>query len=169
MDHVENVGMLVRPELRDQVLVAAVYSTFIESLSLYESTMATLERNWDLDFQQVERLGIRPCPTDVANIMASGECARRFGDLLRSVPGFFSYDRLPCVCADCDVCEFESIHGCVCALKTWRVDLRPKLSRNGIIVPQRNQRGWISRLWIFRHCGDRHPFPLAVRGEVVAA
>src|SRR5262249_44146999 len=105
------------------MLIAAVYSVLIESLPLYLSTAKALERHWDLDLTRVERLGIRPCPTEVANIFASAECATRFGDLLAQVPGFFSYDRLPCVCANCDSCQFRWTRDCVCAHKVWRVDL----------------------------------------------
>jgi hypothetical protein len=167
MPQIEHAPVPLAP--RQETLAAAAYSILIQSLPLYVSTLKSLERQWDLDLVQVERLGIRACPTDVANIMASGECARRFGDQLSEVHGFYCYDRLPCVCADCDFCEFRWTNGCVCALKTWRVDLEPRLSHNGIIVPQRNRRDLISRLWVFRHPGDRHPFPLTVRGEAVAA
>jgi hypothetical protein len=154
---------------RQQTLVAAAYSVLIESLPLYVSTLKSLERHWGLDLVQVERLGIRACPTDVANILASGECGRRFGDQLKQVPGFYCYDRLPCVCANCDFCEFRWTDSCVCALKTWRVDLEPRLSHNGILVPEPNRRGWISTLWIFRHPGDERPFRLRVRREAVAS
>ena len=167
MTHSKN--KLVPPELRTAMLTTAVYSTFIDSLPLHVETVRILESAWSLDLAQVERFGIRQCPTVVENIMASGSCAQRYGDCLNQVSGFYFHNRLPCVCRNCDFCEFWWIDSCVCALKTWRVDLDPKLSQTGIIVPQRNWRGWISRLWIFRHPGDQCPFPLTVRGEAVAA
>jgi hypothetical protein len=157
------------PDAQHAMVVAAVYSVLIESLPLYTSTVTTLEKHWDLDLAQVECLGIRPSPTDIVNVFASAECAERFGDRLVQVPGFFSYNRLPCVCASCECCQFRWSEDCICANKVWRIDLDPKLSRRGLIVPQRDLRGLIERLWIYRHTGDRRPFPLMIRREPIAA
>jgi hypothetical protein len=166
--HIE--GRLVPPELRAEMLVAAVFWTLIDSLPSDPSTVETLVRRWSLDPVQVERWSIRQCPTVAQNLVASAECARVYGDRLKRVPGFYSYDRLPCVCADCDFCELGPLDTCACETKSWRVDLDPKLSHHGIIVPQRKRCAWmISGLSIFRHPGDQRPFPLRVRGEAVAA
>jgi hypothetical protein len=161
--------MMLPPTLQNSILPAAVYSVFLECLPLYETTCEALERHWDLNSTQINRLGITSCPTAIGNILASAECEERFRNRLVQVPGFFCYDRLPCVCDSCEFCQFHWTEYCICARRVWLADLDPRLARHGIIVPERNNRGWISRLWIYRHVRDQSPFPLTVRTKKVAA
>jgi hypothetical protein len=151
-----------------EMIIAAVYSSFINELPLYVSTVRAL-KHWDLDEGQIWQLGIRPCPTFEVNEFVSAECFRRYGDRLGEVAGFFSIDR-PCAnCEDCEFCKFRWTADCICARKTWRADIDPRLAANGLLVPERNRSGLILRLWVYRWHGDRRPFPLAIRREAVAA
>ncbi len=128
-----------RPKLRR----AAVYEYLVrDCLNLYVDSLSDIERVWGLDREDVDRLGIVSCPSEVGNIIGAGACAQRFGELF-DVPGFYR-------CSGC-----------------WWLDLDARLARRGLIVPVRDSR-WpslMSGLRIFRHVRDQRPFILRVRAE----
>jgi hypothetical protein len=154
---------------------AAVLKCLVDGLSLTVGTFRAIKKDWDLDQNEVERMGIVSCPGKIQNLIASEVCAFKFGDL-STVPGLYGIDRLPCNCATCEICSSDEVQldqlfesqKCICALKSWRVDIDERLASHGVILPTRDSQGWISDLWVYRHTRDGRPFPLRVR-EVVAA
>lgn len=165
----------VPQSLLEPMFRAAVYSTLISSLPLYEDTFFQLQKDWYLQKNEIDTLGIVSCPRKIANLIASSECSQSYGDL-SAVPGFYAVTRLPCDCSECEVCgSFEvqldqlfEKESCICALPSWRIDIDERRSDRGVILPTRDARGWITSLWIYRHTRDRYPFPLKVRKEVAA-
>jgi hypothetical protein len=167
----------VPTELLPVMRRAAVLMCFVQSLGLSKDTAIQIHKDWGLPFSEMNRLNIVSCPTMTENLLASEVCAFKFD--VSDIPGFYGIDRLPCDCAICEVCSSVEVQTdalshpgekyCICAVKSWRVDLDPKLAQRGIILPVRDpKRGWICDLQIFRHTRDRAPFILRVRRELAA-
>jgi hypothetical protein len=144
-------------ELKPRLRQDEVYSYLVhECLSLYAHTVRDIERHWDLSEEEARHLGVCSCPSEIGNLIASQKCARKFADLT-GIPGFYSYDRLDSMC-----CCFEWWNECVCILTSWRLNVDPRLSQSGLIVPIGNS------LMVYRSAKDPHPFKLAVRTRRVA-
>ena len=127
--------------LSPQVFRAAVFYYLVhECLNLYVDTMKDIERVWGLEEEEVFRLGICSCPSQVNNLIAASACAERFGELTR-LPGFYL----------CDGC--------------WWLDIDANLSCRGLFVPVRDSRLWIVGLRVFRNVRDERPFMLRVRAQ----
>lgn len=153
------------PALRELMPRAAVHSYLIHNcFSLREDTAKAIER--DLGYSPAEiidRFSVRSCPANVGNLLASAACLKRFGrDALLGTPGFYPLTREsePCFCL-----EWRS--DCVCALESWRLDLDPRLTDRGFILPIRHSRYPMifEALRIFRDTRDPRGFLLKVRRD----
>ncbi|HAF13094.1 MAG TPA: hypothetical protein DCK93_01380 [Blastocatellia bacterium] len=137
----------------------AVFAFLIDHcLSLRAATAADIERAWQMTTEAAYEAGIRSCPTEIENLIASGSCRDRFGDeVLKTIDRFYKFDRLgsECLC-------LEWRRDCVCHLQTWRLDIDPELADRGLIVPAR-EAGRIIFLQVFRHARDLHPFRFRLR------
>lgn len=141
--------MATKPQInRLDLRRCAAYQYLVrECLNLSVSTLRDIEHVWGLDSEDVERLGIVSCPPQATNLIAAGAVAEKFGEsVLYDVDGFYK-------CGEC-----------------WWLDLDPRLSRRGLIVPMRH---WywpnlITDLQVFPHVRAR-PFLLRTRAERIAA
>lgn len=141
---------------------AAVYAYLIFcQLSLGWDTLRSLEAAGYLK-SDILRLGIRTPPTEIGNLLASAACVNRFGrDALIQSGIFYSYDRTgsPCNCL-----EWRS--DCVCDLESWRIDIDPRHSERGFILPVCHPDYlYIKSLRLFRNANDAHGFILRVRTD----
>ena len=141
------MGILNSDALKRQLKVPAVYGFLVHyclsdlSAHLAESIM----KRWGIDEDALDRLVLRAYPTQIQNLIASKACADEFGDL-STVRGFY-------LCND-----------------VWWLDLDPRWSGNGFLMPVRDgRRRWFSGLFAFRGPSDDRPFSVRVRGERAAA
>lgn len=153
----------VPPALRELFPRAAVYAHLIYcSFSLYENTAQAVERDWQLSPAEIERLAIRSCPTYTGNLLASFSLQQNFSpEVLSQTPGLYCFDYVsqPCMC-------FEWRTECICDAKWWRIDIDPKHSERGFILPVRHPRHlFFEALRIFRHSRDSQGFLLKLRTD----
>jgi hypothetical protein len=149
--------------LRRQLEVPAVYAYLIFAcFDLFTHSQQDIEKHWSISADEAYRLGIRSVPSLIGNLIASQSCVEKFGaETVSNVPGFYSFTRTGQLCTCLEWNNF-----CCCDLPVWRLDLDS--FPRGLIVPQRNSRGWFESLKIFRHVNDAHPFTLRVRREAAA-
>ena len=130
--------------LRRQLLAPAVYGFLVHCGGLPDLSVHLAEVIMDklgIDEETFDGLSLCGYPSRMQNLFAANTCAETFGDLT-GVDGFYK-------CRD-----------------LWWLDLDPKWSRNGFLMPVRDsKRGWFSGLFAFRHPGDGAPFPVRVRHE----
>lgn len=155
--------MLIDKALRQQLAAPAVYGHLIHTcFSLCEDVAQAIERDWQLSASDIDRLAIKSCPSYTGNLLASYSLQKTFsGEVLAQTPGIYAFDysSQPCVC-------FDFRNDCVCNLKFWRIDIDPKHSERGFILPIRHPRLlFFEALRIFRHSRDPHGFLLRVRTE----
>jgi hypothetical protein len=137
----------VKQPSQSQLRRAAVLQFLVrECLGLHVSTLRDVEQVWGIDRLDIDRLGIASPPSHTFNVIGSGECARKFGDL-SNVPGFYRCDG------------------------SWFIDVDERLARRGVVLPVRDRQrpNLIVDLQIFRHVRDSRPFLLRVRAERQAA
>ncbi|HYW72106.1 MAG TPA: hypothetical protein VE961_13800 [Pyrinomonadaceae bacterium] len=117
-----------------------------ECISLRLDTFRDIQRHWQLEPEEIQRLEIRSAPTFVENLIGAGACFERFGDL-GDVPGFYR------------------------ARGLWWIDIDERLARRGVILPIRDPErpAFIQSLRVFRSVSDQRPFTLRVRQERIAA
>lgn len=94
-----------------------------------------------LSDSELFRLGVCSVPSEVLNALVCASLAERFGE-----------DIILCGC-------------CYRLNGSWRLDLDPKLSSRGLLLPARNQRGLITHLLVFRYPDDPYPFKLKLRED----
>jgi hypothetical protein len=159
------MALLLDNALRRQLEIPATYGHLIfNCLDLFAHSEQDIEQHWSITADEAYRLGIRSVPSLIGNLVAAQACAEKFGsEVLERVPGFYHFNRLGSVCY-CN--EFSKL--CVCDLPAWRLDIDSCWSKRGLIVPQRNSRGWFGSLKVFRHAQDPRPFTLKVRREIAA-
>jgi hypothetical protein len=153
--------------MRELLPRAAVFGFLIDwCFTLRKNTAADIERHWQLPPEEAYALGIRSCPTEIQNIIASSACAERFGDdLLNDIPGFYKFDRQG---SQCNCLEWRD--DCLCHLQLWRMDLDPRLSFRGFILPVRDpQFLFFDALRVFRNAQDSTGFIYRLRTERAAA
>lgn len=103
-----------------------------------ESIANAITRKWSLTDDEFDSLAIKAYPSEITNLIASHACFEMFGERIAHVPGFY----------------FSNV---------WRLDLNPRWSNNGYLMPQRDSRGFIVRLRAFRNPHDEHGFAVKVR------
>lgn len=145
-----------------QLQRAAVIAFLVhDCLSLLEVLARDLERHYRFSSSDFVRYQVRSIPTEIENIILSHSCVDRFGPAVLSASNLF-YNfvrRSPCDC-------LEWTDKCCCHLKTWRLDLDPRLAPRGLILPLRDrQYGFFTDLLVFRHVRDEKPFRLQLRSE----
>ena len=111
----------------------------------------------------VDRLGIRSVPSDVANTVIAHECMKAFGpETLRASNLFYKVTRAggPCFC-------LEWSDQCVCAADSWR--LAVDYYQRGLLMPVRHRRyGYYEDLLVYRHTRDARPFSVSLQAERAA-
>lgn len=159
-------AMQIDTALRQKLAIPAVHGYLVHfCLNLYEHSAKDIEQHWTISADEAYRLGVRSVPGLAGNLVAAQACVEKFGaEIVQSVPGFYHFNRVGSVC----ICH-EWTDLCVCDLPAWRLDIDFCWSRRGLLLPVRNERGWIVNLKVFRHAQDRHPFTLKVRREDLAA
>jgi hypothetical protein len=132
-----------------RLLVPAVYYSLIDYLGdISEGLCEALLREWCIDRERFNRLNIRRAPTRLQNLFIAFELNNRFGsEALKTVPGFYQAEN-----------SYND--------PLWWIDIDPRHSRNGFILPERNPRyGFIDRLRIYRSPQDPEGFVLTTRDE----
>lgn len=149
--------------LRPSLPRMAVYGHLVHScFSLREDTARAIEKDWQFSASDIDRLGVRSCPSYTGNLLASYSLLQTFSaEVLSQTPGLycFNYRSRPCACL-----EFRS--DCICHVDWWRIDIDPKHAQRGFILPVRHSEYlFIDALRVFRDTRDRHGFLLKLRTE----
>jgi hypothetical protein len=154
---------ILSDSLKRQLETPAVYAQLIFfCFELFTHTAQDIEKHWMMGAREAYALGVRSTPSLLGNLLASESCVEKFGaDTLTRVPGFYPYSRTGSLCNCLDWRD-----NCICDRQIWRLDIDP--FPRGLIVPERNERGWFTSLKIFRHARDQKPFRLKVRRETAA-
>lgn len=138
-----------------QLLTAAVYGFLVHCAILPDLPLHranAIASTWGVDRAVVERLSVCGYPSEVENILICGEASAKFGDDLVYVPGFYKQTKI-------DDGEGEPYD-------FWRLDLNPRWSETGFIVPQTHKQfGFYSSLLAFRSARDTRPFTVEVRAD----
>jgi hypothetical protein len=160
-------GIKLAPALSPKLERAALLFFLVhDCLSLKKSAVQDLQHHLKWSIAEIERHEIRSIPSDVANLIISTECLKKFGpSRLLASEMFYSFSRAGAICT-CS--EWSDI--CQCDLETWRLDVAPLYGR-GLILPLRHKRyGFYSDLLVYRHPRDEQPFIVKLRAdEEVAA
>ena len=152
-----------RARVERQCVIAFLVFECLPDLS--EEVIRAIEEHHKLSPVDITRRQIKAIPTEDRNMMIAHDCLARYGpDLLQASSMFYGFTRR----GPCDYCEGRDL--CCCDLETWRLDIDPRLSKRGIVVPVLDRRsGFFDDLLVFRHAQDDHPFILKVRANTEAA